>query len=474
MHTMTANLKLKRGIPLNPAGNRRAPVLGSILIVDHDRELAGGLQRVLGRRFALVEAAHSIEQAEQLRQRCRFDLLICAVHLPDSSGLTWIESLRAQGVTTEVIFMTGEADVDTAIAAVRAGAAGFLQKPFAHAEMEAAVERCFERASGWYEAPFPVRAVGPSPSDAAVLTRCAMLHEVCEVIKRIAPTPATVLVEGGSGTGKELAARSLHAYSGRSGSFVPINCGALSAELLESELFGHAKGAFTGAHQAREGLFAYADGGTLFLDEIAEMPLGMQGKLLRVLEDRKVRPVGGNREVAVDVRIVAATNRDLGAAVQQGVFREDLFYRINVLTVRMPTLRERREDIPGLVAYFVQTLAEELSVPPVAITDEDLRILQAHAWPGNVRELRNVIERALLLGRSPGACLPYSASAAADEPRAGPTPGAPVTLATLEKQHILAVLEQCAGNKSQAARQLAVSRKTLERKLQQWTQRPDA
>ncbi len=481
---MTGNLK--RPSPLGDALQRSPSTLGSILIVEHDRSLSGALQVALAKRFALVEVADGIEPAEQLRQRCRFDLLITAVHLPEDSGLTWIESLRDQGVTTEVIFMAGQADVDTVIAAVGAGAAGFLQKPFAIEAMEGVVDRCFERARLLRQPPLRARLPAQRMPADPVLARCEMLKGICDVIKRVAPTPATVLVEGESGTGKELAARSLHAYSGRSGSFVPINCGAMAPELLESELFGHAKGAFTGAHQAREGLFTYAHGGTLFLDEIAEMPLAMQGKLLRVLEDHKVRPVGGNREVAVDVRIIAATNRDLNHEVQAGTFREDLFYRINVLTIRMPGLRERVADIPGLVDYFIQHLAEELSVPPITITEEDLRALQAYDWPGNVRELRNVIERALLLEQSPADCLQLSGGDAVHaaeapspmglNPGLRPDPanvgGAPATLAAIEKQHILAVLEQCSGNKSGAARELGISRKTLDRKLHQWGQAP--
>jgi len=294
-----------------------------------------------------------------------------------------------------------------------------------------------------------------------------LIRSVCDVLKRVAPMPSTVLIEGESGTGKELAARAIHKWSGRSGSFVPLNCGGMSAELLESELFGHVKGAFTGAQQAREGLFSYAKGGTLFLDEIGEMPMSMQVHLLRVLEERTVRPVGSNSEIPVDVRIIAATNRDLASEVEAGNFREDLYYRLNVLSIRMPSLRERKEDIEVLARHFVQTLSAELGVEPPGIGPLELSRLRDYHWPGNVRELKNVIERCLLLGSTPDRCLagtPASGQTAAETMGEGDS----LRLETVEKQHILKVLEQEQGNKSAAARLLGVSRKTLERKMKAW------
>ncbi|MFO8004419.1 sigma-54-dependent transcriptional regulator [Thioalkalivibrio sp.] len=467
---MSGNLQAGQAFP--QGAQAAGAALGSILIVNPENALAQGLERRFSRSFALVESASSIEQAERLRQRCAFDLLIADTQLPDGSGMAWVESLREQGVGAEVILMATDADVGTAIAAVRAGASDFLLKPIDMEQLDAAVGRCFaRRMAARTDVPNP-RSSGLEPPQDAVVAYCEMVKPVCAVIKRVGPTPATVLVLGESGTGKEVAARALHAFSGRNGSFVPINCGAISPELLESELFGHAKGAFTGAHQAREGLFTYANGGTLFLDEIAEMPLSMQSKLLRVLDDQRIRPVGSNREVSVDVRIVAATHRDLAEAVRAGRFREDLFYRINVLTIRMPGLRERQADIPTLASYFIRNLADELSLPPIPLSEEDIRALRAYPWPGNVREFRNVIERAVLLGQSPAHCLQdlgHEGAPTHESPGAPPAaPGAPLTLASLEKRHILAVLDTCGGNKSEAARKLEVSRKTLDRKLQQW------
>lgn len=253
----------------------------------------------------------------------------------------------------------------------------------------------------------------------------------------------------------------------RSGSFVALNCGGMSAELLESELFGHVKGAFTGAQQAREGLFSYAKGGTLFLDEIGEMPMSMQVHLLRVLEERTVRPVGSNSEIPVDVRIIAATNRDLAREVEAGNFRQDLYYRLNVLSIRMPSLRERKEDIDVLARHFLQTLSAELGVEPPSFGPAELSRLRAYHWPGNVRELKNVIERCLLLGSTPEHCL-SGVAMTSHLPQQTAADGDSLRLEEVEKQHILMVLEQQQGNKSAAARLLGVSRKTLERKMKAW------
>ena len=280
--------------------------------------------------------------------------------------------------------------------------------------------------------------------------------------------PSTVLLDGASGTGKELAARAIHDWSGRSGGFVPVNCGAMTGELLESELFGHATGAFTGATQARDGLFFYANGGTIFLDEIGEMPMSMQTHLLRVMEERVVRPVGGNHTVPVDVRILAATNRDLKDAVDQGTFRADLYYRLNVLTIRMPTLRERKEDISELALHFATTISAELGLPMPQVDRVAMHRLQQHDWPGNVRELKNFVERCLLLGSSPSECLDGSDFSAASGSQAIGENPAELLLETVERQHILRVLEMESGNKSAAARLLGVSRKTLDRKCRAW------
>jgi DNA-binding NtrC family response regulator len=439
--------------------------LSSVLVVDDEPGILSFLQKSLSHLFSLVEVAGDADAADALLERCHFDLVISDIRLPGRSGVDWVARLREQDVMTPVIFMTAHADLQTAINALRAGASDFILKPFRMEQMQTAVNRCMERQRLQKENFLLRRQVGDNDQSSGIVGSCELILGVCEVIKRVAPMPSTVLINGETGTGKELAARAIHRYSGRSGSFVPINCGAMNAELLESELFGHAKGAFTGAVKAREGLFSYADGGTLFLDEIGEMPLAMQTRLLRVMEDRKVRPVGGNRENPVDVRIIAATNRDLKQEVDAGNFREDLFYRLNVLSIRMPALRERIEDLPELINFFARKIAADLGVPPPRIDPHEVARLKQYDWPGNVRELKNVIERCLLLSQQPSQTLPGCASlttmtdAAADDD---------LTLESVERRHILRVLDMHDGNKSAAARVLGVSRKTLERKCQAW------
>jgi len=420
--------------------------------------------------FSLVEVADDVSSAEVLRQRCHFDLIVADIRLPGRTGLEWILELREQGDNTGVIFMTGHADLETAITALRAGAEDFIMKPFRIEQLVTAIKRYLERKKFQrenYILKRQVNSIYGSPGlKSGMIGNCEVMTSVCHIIKRIAPMPSTVLIEGESGTGKELAARAIHEWSGRSGSLVPVNCGAISGELLESELFGHVKGAYTGAHQAREGLFTYADGGSLFLDEIGEMPLSMQAHLLRVIESRQVRPVGSNCEIPVDVRIIAATNKDLNEMVKQGKFREDLYYRLNVVSIRMPSLRERVEDIPMLVLHFVENISKDLGMEAPQITETEIKRLCAYDWPGNVRELKNIIERCILLNSSPGDCVLRTSDLSLQESQEKDQDD--MQLAAVEKMHILKILEQQGGNKSAAARVLGVSRKTLERKVQLW------
>ncbi len=439
----------------------------SVLIVDDEPGIRQFLKKGLDPYFGLVEVSEDAQSAEALRQRCHFDLIISDIRLPNMSGVDWVSEIRQQGGTTSVIFITAHANMEMAIAALQAGASDFILKPFRMQQMLASIQLALSQQKIERENRVLKRQVDQI-YDSGMIGKCDAMMDICEVLQRVAPMPTTVLLEGESGTGKELAARALHRWSKRKGSFVPINCGAISAELMESELFGHTKGAFTGAQQTREGLFTYADGGTLFLDEIGEMPLPMQVHLLRVLEERTIRPVGSNREIPVDVRVIAATNRNLSNEVEQGNFREDLFYRINVVSIRMPALRERMEDLPVLVQHFAATIAKELGVPLPDITDEDLHSLRAYDWPGNIRELKNIIERCLLLKRNPMQCIDPQAFNGTGSTGNGEASGE--RLEDIEKQHILNVLEIEKGNKSAAARRLGVSRKTLERKVRRWNE----
>lgn len=440
--------------------------LTSVLIVDNDPFINNVLQSSLKKTVTLVEVSENTEEADILLQRCHFDLIIINVSQTDDAALKWIYSLRAKGDQIGVIFMAADAALEIALDALRAGAADFILKPFNLQQMLLAVRNFFEQKKVKRENFVLPRQLDDLYDSSGIIGDCDAINHVCQVIKRVAPMPSTVLIEGKSGTGKELAARAIHRWSGRTGSFVPINCGAMSAELLESELFGHIKGAFTGANQAREGLFSYANMGTLFLDEIGEMPLPMQAHLLRVLEERKIRAVGSNREVTLDVRIIAATNKELAEQVKKGAFREDLYYRLNVLAIRIPSLRERMEDIPLLAKHFISSLSVQLGIALPYYDEYDLSLLQGYDWPGNVRELKNVIERCLLLDTPPGACM--SGLMTDNFATAGELMPVSKKLEDIEKQHILQVLGEESGNKSAAARVLGISRKTLERKVQLW------
>lgn len=436
----------------------------SVLVVDDEEGVRSFLSRSLIRRGWAVETAGSAEDGAKLLEATAFDLIILDIALPGKSGLEWLRELEDGGFAGEVILITAFADMNTAIDALRAGASDFVLKPFRVEQIVNAVDRCMERARltrenfvlrrqlGQLETPDSRldEIVGPSPAMARLRA----------LVQRVAPTPSTVLIQGESGVGKELVARALHQLSPRAAlPFVAVNCAAISADIIEAELFGHVKGAFTGAREARKGLFYYAHGGTLFLDEIGELPAPLQSKLLRVLEERRIRPVGSEQEVPVDVRVIAATNRDLKAEVAAGQFRQDLFYRLEVMTLTVPPLRERVEDVPDLAALFMKTISEQLRTPPLPLTAETTQVLMRHSWPGNVRELRNFVERSLLFGEFPLEDLRCGAREAGSDS---------LLLSEVEKRHILMVLRQCGGNKTWAAELLGVSRKTLDRKCTEW------
>ena len=436
----------------------------SILVIDDEHGIRNFLVKGLSKFLGFIESAENLESAEALRKRCHFDLIIADIKLPGGSGVEWVQSLRESGCNTPVIFITAHAHLDIAIDAIRAGAADFIIKPFRIDQILTSVDRCIERQDIKRENFVLRRQVDKIYDSSGIIGECQSIRNLGEVIKRVAPMPSTILIDGESGTGKELAARSIHELSGRTGIFVPVNCGAMSAELLESELFGHVKGAFTGAHQGREGLFSYANGGTLFLDEIGEMPLSMQAHLLRVLDEKNIRPVGSNQEVPVDVRIIAATNRKLEECVREGNFREDLYFRLNVLNLQIPPLRERIEDLKELSEYFIDTISAGLGIKASRLGNDEVAYLSAYQWPGNVRELKNVIERSLLLNTPPS----ESINSTAQEATAKQTVEPGTLLADVEKHHILKILSIENGNKSAAARRLGVSRKTLDRKVTAW------
>ena len=439
----------------------------SILIIDDEAGILSFLQRGLSQYAGMLETAGNLKMANELISRCHFDLIISDIRLPDGSGVEWLTKIREEGHQTPVIFMTAYADLATAIEALRVGAVDFLMKPFRLEQIKSSADRCLHYEQMRRENYVFRRQIDQDFDVDNMIGDCQELVNICQIIKHVAPMPSTVLIEGESGTGKELAARAIHKLSYRKGNFVSINCGAMTAELLESELFGHVKGAFTGAHQAREGLFAFAKEGTLFLDEIGEMPMSMQVHLLRVLEEHSIRPVGSNVETKVDVRVLAATNRQLADAVKEGKFREDLYYRLNVLSIRMPPLRKRLGDLALLGNHFADKLSVELGVPRQVLSKTELQRLSEYRWPGNVRELKNVIERSLLLGVLPSRCISGFVAQTNDETSAEVQEEI-LLLENIEKKHILKVLEMEDGNKSAAARLLGISRKTMERKLKAW------
>jgi DNA-binding NtrC family response regulator len=439
----------------------------SVLVVDDEEGMRSFLTRALASRCGLVETAASAEEAAQLAERYHFDVIVLDIALPGKGGVEWLHDLRDSGFLGDVVLITAFADIETAISALRAGASDFILKPFRLDQILNSIQRCFERARLARENYVLKREVSELADVEGLVGVSEKICAVSALIRRIAPMPSTVLIEGESGTGKEVAARALHRLSPRAGRpFVPLNCAAIPSSLIETELFGHVKGAFTDARSDRNGLFYYAQGGTLFLDEVGELPLPMQTKLLRVLEERVIRPVGSERELPVDVRIIAASNRRLAPEVAAGRFRQDLFYRLDVVNITLPPLRDRPEDVPVLARHFIYQLAPQLGVPPLPVTPDVARRLMAYAWPGNARELRNLVERALILGQFPPdrTSVPEMPGVAV---AADATP-LDATLDEVEKAHILRVLERVRGNKSEAARCLGVSRKTLERKCALW------
>ena len=437
----------------------------SILIVDDEQGMRNFLVKTLVPRCHFVMEAGSAEEGSELLGAHHVDLIILDISLPGKSGVAWLKELRDQGFSGEVILITAFADLDTAIEALRAGASDFILKPFRVPQILNAVKHCYERSRLARENYVLRRSLPAGVAHrGGLIGQSRSMAQLTESMRRVAAVNSTVLLQGESGTGKELVARALHELSARAqGPFVPVNCASMSPELIESELFGHAKGAFTGAVKARDGLFYYAQGGTLFLDEVAELPLALQATLLRALEDLKIRPVGSQQLLPVNVRIVAATNRSLAGEVASGRFRKDLYYRLQVVELTLPPLREHKEDIPDLVGHFMAQLAPSLGVEPLAISEQEMAYLVQYDWPGNVRELRNLIERSLILGTLNVSALYAQPSLAAQQATEGTT-----DLHTLEKQHILSVLDSVNGDKTRAAQLLGISRRTLERRVAEW------
>jgi len=441
----------------------------SVLVVDDEERMRKFLRTELERKGFVVDEAASGEEALAVAAEQDHQVVLLDLRMPGMTGLEALSQIRESSPAPEVIIITGHGTIDTAIEAMRLGAYHYVTKPFKLRELELHVRKAHEKVSLERKSRHLERLVADRRGDPAIVGRSPGIRRVLSLIAKVAPTDSTVLISGESGTGKELVAQSIHRSSLRADApFVVVNCGTLQESLLEAELFGSEKGAFTGAFETREGLMEVADGGTLFLDEIGEMSPALQVKLLRALEDGEIRRLGSTRSLRVDIRIVAATNVELREAVADGRFREDLFYRLNVLPVVVPPLRERREDIPELVRHFLSSIP----VPgkgPFTITDEAMNVLAGYSWPGNVRELMNTVERMKILADGNVLDLPAVPAEVLDDPAGPAGPVNPETsLAEVERLHILRVLDHSKGNKTKAAGILGISTRTLYNKLSEY------
>ncbi len=446
---------------------------GNLLVIDDEEAIRNVIRRLFRTTGIQVLSAGSGEEGLDVLRDNPIDVLLTDLRLPGINGIDVLREAKKIDESIEVIVMTAYGTIDTAVNAMKLGAFDFLTKPFESLEkvkriVELALERRYLRRRNTELERELSRRYGLEN----IIGKSKKMEEVFNIIRSIAPTQATVLIEGESGTGKELVARTIHFLSRRKGGpFIPVDCTALPRELIESELFGHMKGSFTGAHESTKGLFRMADGGTIFLDEIGELPLDVQGKLLRVLEERQVRPVGSSEAFPISVRVIAATNVNLKEAVEKKRFREDLFYRLNVLPIKLPPLRERKEDIPLLVDFFIKQITREAGIErSFSLSPEAIDALINYPWPGNVRELRNVLERTILLTRSNIITLhelPAEISRRENVTVDINLQNIPLSFASYEKACIERALIVNNNNLKRTAQQLGIGLSSLYRKIKQ-------
>jgi DNA-binding NtrC family response regulator len=445
---------------------------GRILIVDDESNARAALSEILREDgFATETAADGFKALGKLDEFAP-DVILTDLKMPGLDGIAFMEKARAAAPGAVFVVMTAFGTISSAVDAMKKGAENYLLKPLDPETLGAVVDRAMEKARLVQEARRLRDRLRERNALSHIVSSDPKMHAVLELVAQVGPSKASVLVTGESGTGKELIAEAIHAASPRAKApFVRLHCAALSESLLESELFGHERGAFTGAFSRREGRFKQADRGTLFLDEIGEVPAAVQVKLLRFLQERTFERVGGNETLRVDVRIIAATNRDLGAEIKKGAFREDLFYRLNVVAVELPALRDRRADVPALASFFLRRYASENGKTIETFADDALAALLEYRWPGNVRELENVVERAVVLcdgHRIEKKHLSPTVVPAEDGEALPPIPGS--TIADLERYAILKTLEACGGSTSKAATVLGVSPRKIQYKLHEYTQ----
>jgi len=448
---------------------------GKVLIVDDDhahRTMLGTLLKGWGYE---TEEANDGDVAVRMAHDTPFDLILMDIRMIKLSGLDALSEIRAYNPAIPIIIMTAYSSVETAVEALKKGAYDYLTKPLDFDELRLGMERAMDHRQLREENRILRETLGEQFKREKIVGSSPAMVRLLETVAQIAPSEATVLITGESGTGKELIAGAIHFNSRRKdGPFIKVNCAALTETLLESELFGHEKGAFTGAYRRKEGQFKMADGGTLFLDEVSEMPLSMQVKLLRVLQEREFTRVGGEETIKVDVRLVAATNKDLAKEIETGRFREDLYYRLNVVTLEVPPLRQRTEDIPLLAQHFLAHFSMKNRRELKGFTPQAMDKMLRYPWPGNVRELMNAVERAVVLSRSeyidvtdlPFSIQDHEGEEASSTDTIIASSGMP--LEEVEKRTILKTLEATRGNKSEAARRLGITRKTLHKKLKKY------
>lgn len=462
----------------------------SVLIVDDEKHTREGLQQALEDNYD-VSAASSADEAFNLMDAQEFDVILTDLRMPGKSGLKVIDKALTLPNKPAVLMMTAYGNIESAVEAMKRGAVDFLTKPVNIERLEVLIQRALKTKTLEVEVRQLHERLDEKFSFEGIIGHSPRLQEVIERVRLVAPSKATILIEGESGTGKELIAQAIHQASPRARApFIAVHCAALSENLLESEIFGHERGAFTGAIERRVGRFESADGGTLFLDEIGEISASTQVKLLRFLETKTIERVGGGKPIQLDVRLVAATNRSLEQMVRDGKFREDLFFRLNVVRITMPPLRDRVEDIPVLLNHYIKTFSEENKVPPLTVEPGALRYLQAYPWPGNIRELRNFTENAVVLHRggkltefelepkfrgevslrptsAPGPAGGTAGGGSGSSAPAAPT-DASLSVEQNEKRLLREALVKARGNRTRAAELMGISRRTLHRKLSQW------
>ncbi|MCP5531498.1 MAG: sigma-54-dependent Fis family transcriptional regulator [Opitutaceae bacterium] len=447
----------------------------SVLIVDDEKHTREGLQQALEDSYDVSVAANA-DEAFNLMDAQPFDVVVTDLRMPGKSGLKVIDKALALSNRPAVLMMTAYGNIETAVEAMKRGAVDFLTKPVNIERLEVLIQRALRTKTLEVEVNQLHERLDEKFNFTHIIGHSAKLQEVIERVKLVAPSRATILVEGESGTGKELIAQAIHQASPRArGPLIAVHCAALSENLLESELFGHERGAFTGANERRIGRFESADGGTLFLDEIGEISASTQVKLLRFLENKTIERVGGAKPIELDVRLVAATNRNLEQMVRDGKFREDLFFRLNVVRIAMPPLRDRADDIPLLLTHYLKIFSEENKSPALTLEPGAVRTLQAYAWPGNVRELRNFCENAVVLHRG-GSLTEYDldpkfrgGAAPSGGGESGGAPAAnPLSIEENEKRVLREALIKSRGNRTKAAELMGISRRTLHRKIAQW------